>query len=112
MEIKYFVATRSRRPGEIGLESLRDGREMGASTNNAVRLDGAASALIFYMLRRRRDLAASVPKTYSTTIRLAIFGYRLEQQAFGGGASWKMVSLIASFSLRPAQTPTSGSFLQ
>jgi hypothetical protein len=67
-----------------------------AFTNNAMRLDSAASTLIFHILRRCCDLTTSVPKTYGTTIRLAILGYWLEQQAFGGGASWKMVSLIAA----------------
>jgi hypothetical protein len=81
------------------------------STNNTVRLDGATSALVFHILCRCRDLAAAVPKTYSTTIRLAIFGNWLEQQAFGGSASCKTVSLVAE-RFRPAQIPTSGSFLQ
>jgi hypothetical protein len=81
------------------------------STNNTVRLDGAASALVFHILRRCRNLATSVPKAYSTTVRLTIFGDRLEQQAFCGSASCKTVSLVAE-RFRPAQIPTSGSFLQ
>lgn len=67
-----------------------------AATNNAMRLDGAASTVVLHILRRCCDLNTSVPKTYGTTIGLAIFGNWLEQQAFGGGASWMMVSLIAA----------------
>jgi len=64
-------------------------------TNDAVRLEGAASTLIFHVLYWRRDLATSVRQTDGTAIGLAIFGrYRLDKESFGRSASCKMVSLI------------------
>jgi hypothetical protein len=70
-----------------------------------MRLNRAASAFVFHILCKCRDLATSVRKTYGTAIRLPVFGRdRLEEQAFGCGASCKMVSLIVGLCSTCADT--------